>query len=291
MPFGTFSLNDGNEIPAIAYGTGSVWKWQDVTPLSNEEGVAAGIKESGLERSDLYITTKFGGRDKDVTEGIQVSLKNLGVKHVDLYLIHSPGVVGSDLEGVWRKMEQTKEDGYAKSIGVSNFDVGHLQRILKMAKIIPAVNQIALHPYNYKQMLPTLQYCKQHNIVVEAYSSLTPITKAPGGPVDPIIEAIAKNRNATPAQIIQLWVSSKDIVIVTTSSKKERLQEYLAVADLAPLTREEILAIEEAGAQGPPSAITAVGRRVKTNMHNTIVGFAVLVMLVLFIFARRKGVC
>ncbi|KIY71994.1 Aldo/keto reductase [Cylindrobasidium torrendii FP15055 ss-10] len=279
MSIPTLKLNDGNKIPVLAYGSGSVWKGHEVAPYveqaisvgfdhldtaafyQTEPGVGQAIRDSGLSREELYITTKFGGRGTDVTSEIQVSLKNLGLKYVDLYLIHSPRLASISLEDTWRKFEQAKENGYAKSIGVSNFHVEELQQLLKFAHITPAVNQIELHPYNYAETKATLEYSKKHGIVIEAYSSLKPITKLPGGPVDAVLDRIASKKNLTPAQVIQLWVLSKDIVVVTTSSKKERLEEYLAVLDASPLTDEEIEAIEAAGAKGPPSTLLARGIR------------------------------
>ncbi|SJL07790.1 related to aldo/keto reductase family proteins [Armillaria ostoyae] len=296
MAFGTVPLNDGTEIPLIAYGTGSVWKFQDVVPYveqaletgfshidtaayyQTEEGVGIGIKESGLDRKSLYIATKFSGGD--IQQEVRKSLTKLGLKYVDLYLVHSPRLVTGSLENAWKELEKIKEDGLSKSIGVSNFEVEHLEQVVKTAKVVPAVNQINLHPYNYAEAVPVLEYCKKHGIIVEAYSSLTPITKAPGGPVDGPVSQAAQRRNATPAQVLQLWVLSKGAVIVTTSSKKERLLEYLSVADLPPLTKEEIAAIDAAGALGPPgsSSIRALAARLRVRPWHTVALGALLLI-------------
>ncbi|KAK0187792.1 NADP-dependent oxidoreductase domain-containing protein [Armillaria mellea] len=289
MAFGTVPLNDGTEIPLIAYGTGSVWKFQDVVPYveqaletgfshidtaayyQTEEGVSIGIKESGLDRKSLYIATKYDGGD--IQQEVRKSLTKLGLKYVDLYLIHSPRLVTGSLENAWKELEKIKEDDLSKSIGVSNFQVEHLEQVVKTAKVVPAVNQINLHPYNHAEAVPVLEYCKKHGIVVEAYSSLTPITKAPGGPH-------AQRRNATPAQVLQLWVLSKGAVIVTTSSKKERLLEYLSVADLPPLAKEEIAAIDAAGALGPPgsSRIRALSACLRVRPWHTVALGALLLI-------------
>ncbi|KIJ53162.1 hypothetical protein M422DRAFT_242285 [Sphaerobolus stellatus SS14] len=114
---------------------------------------------------------------------------------------------------------------------------------------------IAFHPYNYETNKPTLEFCAKHGIVVEGYSPLTSITQFPGGPVDRPVQAAADRLGITPAQVLLAWVKSKDAVIVATSSKRERLDECLAVGDLPELLPEEIAAIEEAGAQGPPSTL------------------------------------
>jgi diketogulonate reductase-like aldo/keto reductase len=269
MPFGKVTLNDGNKIPAVAFGTGSNLAGHDATEYVeqalecgfthidtaavylNEYTVGTAIKESGLSRSELYITTKYF--EGNIRDSMKDSLSQLGLTHVDLYLIHQPTQVEDDFEGAWKEFEKIREDGLAKSIGVSNFNVEQLQTILKTAKIKPAVNQIRFHPYNYAEQKSLLEYSAKHGIVTEAYSSLSPITKMPGGPVDIPVACAAKRIGATPTQVILSWVRSKGIVIVTTSRTKQHLQEYLAVPDLPALTKEEILAIDEAGAKGYPS--------------------------------------
>ncbi|KAL5524716.1 hypothetical protein ACEPAF_9861 [Sanghuangporus sanghuang] len=276
MPFKSIKLNDGNEIPGIAFGTGSVLKGTDVTDYveqaiekgfshidtaqfyETEKFVGQAIREEGLQRDDVFITTKFGfGK---VSEAIQASLQNLGVKQVDLYLIHSPRSLEGTLENTWREFEKIKDSGLAKSIGVSNFSVDQLEQVRKIARIQPTVNQINFHPYNWKENKELVEYAAKHNIVLEAYSSLSPITKTPGGPVDPVLKSVGERLGATPAQVIFSWVKSKGIVIVTTTSKKERLDEYLAVADLPELTEADVVAIEEAGAKGPPKVSTRTRR-------------------------------
>ncbi|KIJ27524.1 hypothetical protein M422DRAFT_71623 [Sphaerobolus stellatus SS14] len=260
MPFSTISLNDGNAIPQIAFGTGSVNKGTDVSDqieqaietgfwhidtaqaYGNEESVGDAIRESGLTRKDLYITTKFSGLS-EIEEAIQASLKKIGVSYVDLYLVHNPRYIRDDFAGAWAKFERIKAQGLAKSIGVSNFTVNDLQTLLKTAKVTPAANQISFHPYNYQQNRSLLEFSAKNGIIVEGYSPLASITKFPGGPVDKAVQVAADRLGVSPAQVLLSWVKSKGVVIVTTSSKKSRLEEYLAVGDLP--------AIEEAGAQGP----------------------------------------
>ncbi|KAJ7080077.1 NADP-dependent oxidoreductase domain-containing protein [Mycena crocata] len=288
MPFGTVTLNDGKKIPAIAFGTGSIYKRTDVTRIvqqaldagfshidtaafyETEANVGTVIHESGLARSDLYITTKYG--PGEVQEAIRKSLSNLGLKYVDLYLIHQPAIL-PDIEGTWKEFENIKKDGLAKSIGVSNFTLEQLQKLVKSALVWPAVNQIEFHPYNYAKQKALVEWSAQNGIVTEAYSSLSSITKFPGGPVDAPVAAAAARLGISSTQVLLSWVRAKGVVIVTTTSSKERLEEYLAVADLPPLSEAEIAAIEEAGAKGPPSflryGITVRGRRV--NVKTAIV--------------------
>jgi len=150
---------------------------------------------------------------------------------------------------VWKKMEAVVGEGLAKSIGVSNFEVHHLEKIRSHATITPAVNQIGFNPYRLGAMGPVVDYCKNNSIVVEAYSPLAPITRQPGGPVDAPVYAAAARLKATPGQVLLAWLHAKGIVIVTTSSKEERLKEYLGAGDLV-LTEDEIAAIDEAGLRG-----------------------------------------
>ncbi|KAJ7601047.1 NADP-dependent oxidoreductase domain-containing protein [Mycena floridula] len=307
MPFENVPLKDGNSIPAIGFGTGSVWKGQDVvqyvnqaieagfnhidtaTLYRNEEYVGQAIRESGLDRSDFFITTKYGAGSIP-REELEKSLSKLGLKSVDLYLIHFPGAVVPDFISAWKQFQQIKADGLAKSIGVSNFMVEDLEQVINIGKSPPVVNQIQLHPYNYVEMKPVLEYCKAKNIVIEAYGSLAPLTTYPGGPVDAPLEAAALVRGATTSQIIQLWVKSKGVVIVTTSSSKQHLEEYLSVFDLPPLTEVEIAAIEKAAANGPPSSlkvrIMSAVKKANKNKMRTLVASVGVMMLVAFQVVR-----
>ncbi|KAM5531307.1 hypothetical protein V8D89_015022 [Ganoderma adspersum] len=294
MAFGTVKLNDGNDMPVIAFGTGSKWKGKDVTDYviqaietgfshidsaqwyQTEDGVGDAIRETALDRRDLYITTKWSGLTT-IPVAIANSLKELGVKYVDLYLIHNPRAAG-DLEQAWREFEKIKETGLSKSIGVSNFNLEQLQLVIKSAKVKPAVNQILFHPYNYAENKELLEYSAKHGIITEAYSSLNPITKYPGGPVDAPLKAAAERLNATPVQVLLSWVRSKGVAIVTTSSTKEHLQEYLEAADLPPLTEEEIAAIDEAGAEGPSGSVL---KRLHKNKYILAVALLSAVLIVM----------
>ncbi|KAJ3500656.1 hypothetical protein NMY22_g19189 [Coprinellus aureogranulatus] len=269
MPFQDITLNDGKKIPSIAFGSGSVNKGKDIHQYieqaieagfshldtaqwyNNEESVGQAVRNSGLDRSELYITSKYSNGLKSARSSIQDSLSKIGVKYLDLYLIHHPLSVPQYVSA-WKELEKFREEGLTRSIGVSNFGIRELERLLKEASVTPAVNQIRLHPYNYTENKPLLEYQAKHGIVTEAYGSLAPLTTYPGGPVDEPIKKAAERLGVSPTQVIFLWVKAKGAVIVTTSSNKKHLEEYLAVGDLDPLTQEEIDAIDEAGAKGPP---------------------------------------
>ncbi|KZT70674.1 Aldo/keto reductase [Daedalea quercina L-15889] len=268
MPWDLIKLNNGTSIPSIAFGTWTLGSGQQSTDkvdqaisvgfnhidtaqaYRNEYEAGVAIQESGLAREDLYITTKYSGLNGlDVETSIQNSLNNLGVNYVDLYLIHHPRLAVPDIPTAWSKMEKLHSDGLVKSIGVSNFNVPQLQTLLDSAKIKPAANQILFHPYVLGQQAPLVEFGNMNGIVSEAYSVLTPLTHQTGGPVDRPLKEIASRLNAEPEQVLLAWAKSKGVVVVTASTRKERLEGYLAAGDLK-LTNEDIAAIDAAGIVG-----------------------------------------
>jgi len=265
--FKDIKLNDGRSIPAIGFGT---WKIpRETAPDSvdlalsvgfdhidtaqayrNEEETGLALKESGIAREDVWITTKYSGLDPalGIRATCEQSLKKLGVSYVDLYLIHSPRLVKDDIGAAWRECELLKKEGLAKSIGVSNFEIEDLKTLLRTAEIKPAVNQIILNPYVYAKQKELVAFQNEHEIVTEAYSPLTPLTQFPGGPVDKPVASIVKRLSLKPEQVLLAWVAAKGAVILTTSSKKERLQGYLDVGGVK-LTEDDIKSIDDAGAK------------------------------------------
>lgn len=267
MPWDLVKLNDGHSIPGIGFGTWKLGNGQgsidqvdqalsvgfshiDTAQIyANEEEAGIAIRESGLARSDIFVTTKYSGvGGLDIETSVQDSLKKLGISYIDLYLIHHPGIAVPDIPTAWKKMEALKDQGLAKSIGVSNFEVIHLEILLASAKIKPVANQILLHPYVYAKQAPLLEYCATNNIAVEAYSVLIPVTSLPGGSVDGPVKSIADRLGASADQVLLAWAKAKGAVVVTMSSKKYRLEGYLAAGDLV-LTPDDIARIDEAGAK------------------------------------------
>ncbi|KAG1873341.1 NADP-dependent oxidoreductase domain-containing protein [Suillus tomentosus] len=275
MTISTLTLNDGNQVPWIAFGTGTALRDQDVqSPVeiaiangfthldgaqmyNNEESLGMAIRACGTQRSALFITTKLNGLQPDQTAktALQVSLKKLGLEYVDLYLVHAPGHHAGRLKEVWKMMEECKREGLAKSIGVSNFDIAHLQEILEGAEFPPSVNQVELHPYVWKSLQPVIALHKEHGIVTSSYGGLSPLFRVPGGPLDPVIEKIRERLESTRGQSVSVgqvlikWLQQNDILVVTTSSKADRIKDYLDTANVPELTAEEIESIENAGAQ------------------------------------------
>ncbi|KAH7093880.1 Aldo/keto reductase [Auriculariales sp. MPI-PUGE-AT-0066] len=265
MPFPTLALNSGYEIPQIGFGTGTKFRGTDVGGIVSD-ALAAGFTHldaaevyrnedtvgrviASVDRSKIFVTSKFFLGD--VAHNCANSVQKLGVGYLDLYLVHMPRSIASNFADGWKQFEALKRKGLARSIGVSNFTLEQLKTVVESAQIKPAVNQIRLHLYCYQEQKPILDYCAEHNILVQAYNVLTPITQDAGGPLDTPLRAAADARGCTPAQVIFLWLLAKHVVILTSSSKRERMDEYLATANFAPLTDIEIRQLEEAGEKGP----------------------------------------
>jgi len=266
MPFPTILLNDGRKIPQIGFGTWKIPKEVCVGQVDqaidlgfdhvdsaqgyrNEEEVGIAFKDSGLSRSEVWITTKWSTDTKTARESCEDSLQKLGVEYIDLYLIHGPWVFKDDIPGTWKQMEELHREGKVKSIGVSNYSVDNLKELLASCSIKPVVNQILLHPYVIKETVPLLEFMAEQHIVPEAYSVLIPLTSRPGGPVDKPVQKIADRLSVKPEQVLLAWAKAKRAIIVTTSSKKERLQGYLDVGDF-DLTDSDVAAIDKAGVKG-----------------------------------------
>jgi diketogulonate reductase-like aldo/keto reductase len=186
--------------------------------------VGQGLRESGVPRNEVFITTKFSPARNDPVAEVERSLRRLGVDHVDLYLIHWP-------EGgptwAWPGMEQARELGYARSIGVSNFGVDELRQLLATGAVPPVVDQVQFSPYEYRKAL--LDSCLQNGIALEAYS---PLGRGRHLNSDTVAR-IARRHGRTPAQVLLRWCIERGIPIIPKSTHRERIAENAQVFDFS----------------------------------------------------------
>lgn len=204
----------------------------------NEDGVGRAIKNAPIPREQLFITTKIWNtaqRIGDIEGAFKRSLERLALDYVDLYLIHWP-VPGCYLE-TWKKLEELHQKGFIRSIGVSNFSINQLDELIEHSNIVPAVNQIELHPLWTQEDL--VSYCQSKGIAVQAYCPL-----ARGAYLDrPELINIAQNHNKTTAQIGLRWAVQKNISVIPKSTKKERILSNADIFDFA-LTDAQMRAID-----------------------------------------------
>ncbi len=202
----------------------------------NEEAVGKAVRESGISREEMFITTKLWPTDYFWAEkALAKSLKHLGLEYVDLYLLHWP-TLGKGY--AWKSLEKLYDQGLCKAIGVSNYSIKQLEALRKQARIVPAVNQVEFSPFMYRSEL--LAYCKENNIQLEAYSPLTR-----GKKLDDItIEEIAKKYGKTPAQIMIRWSLQHGNVVIPKSSSPTRIKENADMFDFA-LEAQDIIRLDE----------------------------------------------
>ncbi|MGI4748179.1 MAG: aldo/keto reductase [Janthinobacterium lividum] len=242
----TISLNQGNAIPQLGYGVFKVgadeaekavglaldagYRSIDTAMIyRNEEGVGQAIAKAGIERDELFITTKLWNDDQgydSTLKAFDASLARLGLDYVDLYLIHWPKPALDKYLDTWRAFEKLKQDGRVRAIGVSNFQVPHLERLLGETAIVPAINQIELHPTLPQNELH--DFHQAHGIVTEAWSPL-----AQGELDAPVIVELAAKHGRTPAQIVLRWHMQRGIVAIPKSITPSRIAENIDIFDFA----------------------------------------------------------
>ena len=206
----------------------------------NEESVGKGLRESGVPRDQVFITTKFHPSRQDPVAELEGSLQRLGVERVDLYIVHWPK---GGPTWAWPGMERAQELGHTRSIGVSNFDVAELQQLQATASIAPAVNQVQFSPYEYRRGL--LDACREEGIVLEAYSPL-----GHGRHIgSETATRIAQRVGRTPAQVLLRWCIERDIPLIAKSRHRDRLAENAQIFDftLSQADMAELDALDRTG--------------------------------------------
>jgi 2,5-diketo-D-gluconate reductase A len=265
------ALNDGNAIPQLGFGVFQIepkdtaeavreaievgYRHIDTAEMyGNEREVGEAIRASGLERGDLYVTSKLSNafhEPQDAREAFDRTLSDLGFDYVDLFLIHwpLPTLYDGDFVSTWRALEEFKRDGRARSIGVSNFQIEHLEQLAAETDTVPAVNQIEVHPYFTNEAVR--EYGREHGILTEAWSPI-----AQGGVLeDSTITRIADRVGKTPAQVVLRWHIQRGDIIFPKSVTPSRIKENFELFDfeLEPDDVDEISALDrgEDGRTGP----------------------------------------
>jgi 2,5-diketo-D-gluconate reductase A len=255
LGFGVFQIDPGETAAAVKAALKIGYRHIDTAEMyGNEKGVAQGIRDAGLDRADVFVTSKLNNghhKPDDARRAFDRTLEALDSDYVDLFLIHwpLPMLYGGDFVSTWKVLEEFAKDGRARSIGVSNFQPPHLDRLADETDTVPAVNQIEVHPYFTNE--PVRGYGRDHGIVTEAWS---PIAQ---GEVldDPAINRIAKGRGKSPAQVVLRWHIQRNDVVFPKSISPERIKSNFEIFDF-DLDDSEMRAISaldkgESGRTGP----------------------------------------
>ena len=267
----SIQLNDGNSIPQLGFGVFQIppeetaeatrlaleigYRHIDTAEMyGNEREVGEAVRASGLDRDEVFVTSKLNNGDHrpdDARAAFDRTLSALGFDHVDLFLIHwpLPTLYDGDFVSTWRALEEFRADGRARSIGVSNFEVDHLERLAAETDVVPAVNQIELHPYLLNEDVSA--YGEEHGIATEAWSPLKQ------GEVlrDPAILEIAERLDRTAAQVVLRWHIQHGYIVFPKSTTPERMRENFGLFDFeleaGDVERIDGLDRGEAGRNGP----------------------------------------
>jgi 2,5-diketo-D-gluconate reductase A len=267
----SIQLNDGHSIPQLGFGVFQIppeqtaeavrlaldigYRHIDTAEMyGNEREVGETVRASGLDRREVFVTSKLNNGDHrpgDAHRAFHRTLSELGFDYVDLFLIHwpLPTLYEGDYVSTWKVLEEFQADGRARSIGVSNFQVDHLERLGAETDVVPAVNQIELHPYLLNEDVRS--YDEAHRIATEAWSPL----KQGEALRDPVIVEIAERLERTPAQVVLRWHIQRGNIVFPKSTTPERIRENFELFDFE-LESEEVEGINgldrgEAGRNGP----------------------------------------
>jgi diketogulonate reductase-like aldo/keto reductase len=246
------TLADGHTIPTLGLG---VWqvpngpecedavRWaldagyrhiDTAQAYGNEESVGAALRDSGVPRDEVFITTKFNPGHRDPVAEVEGSLRRLGVDQVDLYIIHWPQ---RGPTWAWPGMEAARDRGYARSIGVSNFSVAELDEVIAIAASAPVVNQVQFSPFEYRRAL--LEACEAREVMIEAYSPLGTGRHLS----DATVAEIAEQAGRTPAQVLIRWCVQRQTIVLPKSTHRERIEANAQVFDFT-LSDETMAALD-----------------------------------------------
>ena len=251
--FGVFLINPADTTEAVTKALEAGYRHIDTAQgYGNEKEVGDAIAKSSLDRGDVFVTSKLGNADHrpdDARHAFYRSVSALGCEYIDLFLIHwpLPTRYGGDFVQTWRTLEEFYREGRARSIGVSNFQPHHLRRLHGETQIIPAVNQIEVHPYLTQDDVRA--FCAEHQIAVEAWSPL-----GQGSVLgDPVIRSIAERAGKTPAQVVLRWHIQRGDIVFPKSVTPDRIRENIDIFDfeLSATDVEDITVLNKNERTGP----------------------------------------
>lgn len=243
LGFGVWQVADDQATSAVAKALEVGYRSIDTAMIyKNEKGVGKAIKDCSIPREELFITTKVWNSDQgyeNTLKAFDESLERLGLGYVDLYLIHWPTPNFDNYVDTYKALEKLYKDGKVKAIGVCNFEIVHLERILNECEVKPVLNQVECHPYLSQKELK--EYCAKHDIFVEAWSPLDQ-----GGEVlqDEVIKNIADAHEKTPAQVVLRWHLQNNTIVIPKSVTPSRIEENFEVFDFE-LNEKEVNAINQ----------------------------------------------
>lgn len=229
---GVWQAKDGKEVEdAVATALECGYRLIDTAAVyGNEQGVGRAIAASAVPREELFVTTKVWNADQgydNTLAAFDKSLERLGLDYIDLYLIHWPVPAHDKYVETWRALEKLYVDGKVKAIGVSNFTPAYLERLMDESTVIPAVNQVELHPHLSQQEL--LNYCRKYGIAVESYS---PLGGAGGTLLDePVLSQIADKYGKSAAQVVLRWHIQHGLIVIPKSVTPERIKQNIDIFD------------------------------------------------------------
>jgi diketogulonate reductase-like aldo/keto reductase len=258
MEIPSSKLNDGTQIPFIGFGTWQLspkeaydsviaavtagYRLIDTAKIyRNEEAVGKAIEDCNIDREELFVTTKLWNSDQGYDSALKAfdeSMVKLGLDYLDLYLIHWPGEGPQKRHDSWRALGELQKQGKARAIGVSNFTVSHLEQLAEVSDVVPAINQVEFHPLIYTEQKELLDYCNEHDIVVEAYSPLArKLIK------DPELSDMGRKYSKSPPQVMLRWAIQHGTVPLPRSSKPDHVKANFEVFDFE-LSEQEMRQID-----------------------------------------------
>lgn len=243
LGLGVYKVEDGDvTVDTVKAALDAGYRLIDTAAIyQNEESVGQAIRESGIPREEIFVTTKlwneFHGFD-EALQAYQDSLDRLGLEYVDLFLIHWPMPRHGKFIETYKALEQLYEEGRVRAIGVSNFEIEHLEQIIQSCSIVPAVNQVEIHPYLSQKDL--IAFCKRYDIQIQAWS---PLMKGRAALEDDTIVEIANRHGKSPAQVILRWHLQNGVAVIPKSVTPSRIQENIQVFDFT-LTENEMVAMD-----------------------------------------------